>query len=66
VIILARLDGLPTPEIARKLGMSEESVRQMLSRGLKRLRKTMGPTESLRLPDAGLRRDDPDEGATDA
>jgi RNA polymerase sigma-70 factor (ECF subfamily) len=60
IVLLARLEGLSTAEIAKRLGKSPESVRQILSRGLKRLRGTLSATESLHLPAAGLRRPDPD------
>lgn len=53
-VLLARLEGLSTAEIARRQGRSEEAVRQLISRGLKRLRKSMGSTESFHLPNAGL------------
>ncbi|MBI4584723.1 MAG: RNA polymerase sigma factor [Planctomycetes bacterium] len=54
-ILLAKIDGLPAKEIARRLGRSEDAVKQLLSRGLRQLRRRFGDTESLGLPpDRGL------------
>jgi len=40
-IVLRYIDGLPNKEISELLGKSEESVRQLQSRGIKTLRKHM-------------------------
>ncbi len=50
VLIMARLDGLPIQEIARRLGRSPNTVSQTLLRGLRKLRKAFGDTESFSLP----------------
>ncbi len=54
VIVLAKIEGLKTKEIAERLGRPEDSVRQLLSRGLRALREKFGDTESLHLPDRGF------------
>lgn len=54
VLTLARIEGLPVREIARKMDRTEEAVRQLLSRALKALRRTFGDTESVHLPDRSL------------
>lgn len=51
VVELARLRGMPIQEIARLMGRSPEAISQLLSRALKKLRETIGDTESLGLPD---------------
>ncbi len=54
VIVLARIDGLASAEIAGRMGRSPAAVRQLLVRALRALRKAFGDTESLSLPPAGL------------
>jgi len=54
VILLARIEGLSTKEIARRMGRSESSVKNLLLRGLKALRRTFGDTASFGLPDREL------------
>ena len=53
-IELAKIDGLKVREIAARMNRSEVAVKQLLSRGLRRMKKTFGDTESLHLPDQGL------------
>jgi RNA polymerase sigma-70 factor (ECF subfamily) len=53
-VMLARIDGLPTKEIASRMNRSEEAVRQLLTRALRELKRTFGDTESLHLPDRSL------------
>ena len=50
VIRLARIEGLQTGEIARRLRRSPGAVRNLLLRALKELKKSFGDTESLHLP----------------
>jgi RNA polymerase sigma-70 factor (ECF subfamily) len=54
VIILSRIDGLPTKEIARRMKRSESAVKNLLLRALKQLQASFGDTESLRLPRRSL------------
>ncbi len=54
-VILARLDGVRTREIARRMGRTEEAVRQLISRGLHRLKRSIGSTDSFHLPEGKLR-----------
>lgn len=54
VIVLARIEGLPMKEIARRLDRSESAVKNLLLRALKALRQSFGDTESLGLPDRRL------------
>ncbi|MBI4605132.1 MAG: RNA polymerase sigma factor [Planctomycetes bacterium] len=53
-VLMARIDGLSAREIARRMGRSEEAVRQLLARALKQLKRTLGGTESFGLPDRPL------------
>jgi RNA polymerase sigma-70 factor (ECF subfamily) len=50
VIILARIKGLRTEEIARRLNRSPNAVGHLLSRGLAKLKSVFGETESFHLP----------------
>ena len=54
VILLARIDGLKVKEIAERMGRSPDAIKQLLSRGLKKLKLAFGETESLHLPDRRL------------
>lgn len=54
VIILARVDGLPVIEIARRLGLTPNAVSQRLWRALRKLRDEFGETESFHLPPRSL------------
>ncbi len=54
VIVLARIEGLPIREIARRMHRSESAVKNLLLRALKALRGSFGDTESLGLPDRRL------------
>ena len=56
VILLARIDGLTIKEISERMSRSPAAVKQLLSRALRQLRQTFGETESLHLPDRGLKR----------
>jgi RNA polymerase sigma-70 factor (ECF subfamily) len=42
VIILSHLEGLPFPEVARRMGRSLDSVKNLWARALGRLRRSMG------------------------
>jgi len=55
-ILLVKIEGLAVKEVARRMGRSEEAVRQLISRGVRELRGKFGETESLHLPEEGLRR----------
>jgi RNA polymerase sigma factor (sigma-70 family) len=61
VILLARIEKLPSREIAERMQRSPQAVAQLLSRALRKLRENFGRTESLHLPDRTLGR----EGGTD-
>lgn len=54
VILLTRIEGLTTSEVAERMGRSPDAVRQLLSRALRKLRKAFGDTESLALPERSL------------
>ncbi|MBI4607266.1 MAG: sigma-70 family RNA polymerase sigma factor [Planctomycetes bacterium] len=54
VIRLARFEGLPLREVARRMGRSLGAVRQLLWRALQALKSSFGDTESLGLPERGL------------
>jgi RNA polymerase sigma-70 factor (ECF subfamily) len=62
VVLLARRDGLTVREVAQRVGRSLDATKQILSRSLKRLRSSLGDTESLGLPDCAL----PGDGGGDA
>ena len=47
---LARLEGLPIEEVARRMDRSAGAVKKLLARGLRELHRRFGNTESLRLP----------------
>jgi RNA polymerase sigma-70 factor (ECF subfamily) len=55
-ILLVKIEGLAVKEVARRMGRSEEGVRQLISRGVRELRGKFGDTESLHLPEEGLQR----------
>jgi len=50
VIVLARVEGLTTGEIAARMDRSEGAVRHLLIRALRSLRASFGDTESFHLP----------------
>ena len=50
VILLARVDGLTTREIAERMERTPNAVKHLLGRALRRLRSEFGDTESLHLP----------------
>ena len=54
VIDLARIQGVPVKEIAVRMHRSPDAISQLLVRALKKLRETVGDTESLSLPDRAL------------
>ena len=56
VLHLARIEGLKAKEIAARTGRSTDSVKQLLLRGLRSLRRHFGETESFHLPDEPLER----------
>ncbi len=49
-IVLARLQGLPVKEVARRMGRSEKATSMLLTRATEALRSLFGETESLSLP----------------
>ncbi len=51
VILLARIEGLPAEEVARRMDRSQGAVAQLLWRALRKLRERFGDTQSLGLPD---------------
>ena len=54
VILLCRIEGLKTKEVARRMNRSESAVKNLLLRGLRELKSSFGDTESLHLPDKRL------------
>lgn len=54
VVRLARFQGLKASEIAARTGRTENAVKQLMLRALRSLRKKVGETESLHLPDRSL------------
>ncbi len=50
VILLARIEGLKVQEIADRMGRTVSSVKNLLLRAMRRLRRSFGETESLHLP----------------
>jgi len=46
VIVLRHLEGLTFPEVAQRMGRSEDSVKKLWARGLARLRQTLGDPAS--------------------
>ena len=54
VITLSRLKRLKVEEIAQRMNRSRDAVKQLLSRGLKKLKESFGDTGSFGLPDRPL------------
>ncbi len=54
VILLARIEGLPTEDVAKRMGRSQSAVGQLLWRALKKLRERFGDTRSFHLPNKRL------------
>jgi len=54
VIFLARLQGLPIKEVARRMDRTPEATSMLLLRALMKLKARFGNTESLHLPDRSL------------
>ena len=63
---LARIDGLKIAEVAARLEKSEVAVRQLITRGLRKIRERFGETGSIGLPPRRLERDDPDSSSREA
>jgi len=55
VIMLARIEGLSVPEIAKRMGRSSNAVVHLLSRALGKLKNAFGDTESFHLPPRSIR-----------
>ncbi len=55
VILLSRIKGLPSAEVAERMNSTPAAVRQRLVRALRELKKIFGDTESFHLPDQELR-----------
>jgi RNA polymerase sigma-70 factor (ECF subfamily) len=53
-ILLTRIEGLSLKEAAERLGRSADAVQKLVARGLLALRRSIGDTESLRLPERSL------------
>ena len=58
VLLLSRIEGLSIQEVAERMDRSPDAVKKLLSRALNALRAAFGETESLRLPDKRLLRED--------
>ncbi len=54
VIFLARVQGLPIKEVARRMDRTPEATSMLLMRALIKLREAFGPTESFHLPGRSL------------
>jgi RNA polymerase sigma-70 factor (ECF subfamily) len=54
VIALARLEGLPIKEVARRMDRSPEATSMLLLRALRKMKALFGTTESIHLPDRSL------------
>jgi RNA polymerase sigma-70 factor, ECF subfamily len=54
VIILSHLEGLPTREVALRMGRSRPATAMLLLRALRELKAAFGSTDSLHLPEALL------------
>ena len=54
VIFLARIQGLPVKEVARRMERTPEATSMLLLRALMKLKTAFGNTESLHLPDRSL------------
>lgn len=54
VVVLSRIEGLRIKEISRRMNRSPEAVTHLLSRAMKKLKKTFGDTESFCLPSRQL------------
>lgn len=54
VVVLARVYGLPTREIARRLDRSTDAVSMLLLRALRKLKEKLVNTDSFHLPASGL------------
>ena len=54
VIVLARIERLRIREIAKRMERSEDAVKQLLARALRKLKESFGDTGSLHLPDRRL------------
>ena len=50
-ILLAKIEGLSIEEVARRMNRSPSAVSHILLRALRKLRESLGDTESLHLPD---------------
>lgn len=66
VILLARVEGLRTKEVAERMNRSPDATMHLLSRALRALRDSFGKTESLHLPprtltEEGAEDDEPDK-----
>ncbi len=62
VVRLSRMEGLKIEEIAKRMGRSSSSVRNLLFRAMKQLRESFGDTESLNLPDGHFDGDTDSDG----
>ena len=58
VILLARIERLKIKEIAERMSRSQDAVKQLLARALRKLKSAFGDTESLHLPDRSLEETD--------
>jgi RNA polymerase sigma factor (sigma-70 family) len=55
VILLSRIKGLRVKEIAERMQRSSNAVSLLLARALKKMRSSLGETESLGLPHRTLK-----------
>jgi RNA polymerase sigma-70 factor (ECF subfamily) len=53
-LLLSRIEGLTMKEIGERLGRSTDSVKHLIARGLRELKKQFGDTESFHLADRPL------------
>jgi RNA polymerase sigma-70 factor (subfamily 1) len=63
VIVLARVQGLPIGEVARRMDRTPEATSMLLLRALVKLKSAFGETESFSLPERSLEGEGGEDGA---
>jgi RNA polymerase sigma-70 factor (ECF subfamily) len=62
VLVLSRIKGLSMKEIAEQMGRSQNSVKHLIARALKKLKQDFGDTESLHLGNRHMAEEDSGNG----